>query len=110
MRSERLAFYQPITTADGFGGEEAGYQATPSFEERAEIKYLRGTDTVQQERMAGRQPIVAMIPNSSKARQITAGWRAILVRTGMPFDIKGAHITDDRREVEIMAIGGLEEQ
>ena len=61
------------------------------FTEHAGVKHLRGGESVMQERLASRNPVIVTIRNSARARQITSEWQVELVdRTGIRkvYDVK----------------------
>lgn len=50
------------------------------------VKYLRGTEAVMQARLASRNPMICVVRNSARARQITSEWRIVLrSRSGVTF-------------------------
>lgn len=48
------------------------------FVEWVGVKYLRGGESVMQARLASRNPVVIVIRNSERARQITSEWQVEL--------------------------------
>jgi len=105
---ERVQFYEPDQTSDGYGGLAAGYQAQPSHETRAHFRYLRGSDAVIQKRMAGRNVVLATIRVCAAAEVIGPGWRMTHIDSGRVFDIQSVAPEDDDMHLAIMAEGGFE--
>ena len=74
------------------------------FVEWADVKHLRGGESVMQARLASRNPAIITIRNSARARQITSEWQVDLRdRTGIR---KTYQIKEDPRSTE--ASGFLE--
>ena len=74
------------------------------FNEPANVKHLRGGESVMQARLASRNPVIVTIRNSERARQITSEWQVELRdRTGIR---KTHQIKEDPRPSE--ASGFLE--
>ena len=68
------------------------------FTEHAGVKHLRGGESVMQERLASRNPVVIAIRNSARARQITSEWQVTLrSRSGV---VKDYAIKEDPRPTE----------
>lgn len=74
----------------------------PQFNEPANVRHLRGGESVMQARLASRNPVIVTIRNSERARQITSEWQVELRdRTGIR---KTYQIKEDPRPSEA---GGL---
>lgn len=102
---ERVAFDSPTVSADGYGGSIAGW--TAEFEARAAFRYLRGGETVQAARLAGRQPVVVTLRASADARRIEPDWRMRDVRSGTVYQVRTAIPSEDRRHVELTCESGV---
>lgn len=114
----RVAFDAPDAVADGHGGIETGWNVAGAVEARAHFRFLRGGETVQAARLAGKQPVVVTIRNSTAARAITTGWRmrdlSIGALTtegewdGPSFNVRSGPVpSDDRRWLEFTVEGGV---
>lgn len=102
---ERVAFEEPVEMPDGQGGVENGW--APRFECRAAYQRLRGSETVQAARLAGRQPTVIRVRSSEATREAGTNWRIVDQRTGETFNIRSSEITADRKHVEFLAESGV---
>lgn len=102
---ESLAFDQPTTSIDVYGGVEDGW--TEVFTTRGHFRYLRGGETVQAGRLEGKQPVVVTIPTSSNARNVTPGWRMRDTQRSVNYNVRSVIVSDDRREMEITCESGV---
>jgi head-tail adaptor len=93
---DRFEFPTPTKQSDGAGNFESG-EWNVEFEDAAEQITLRGGEEIVAERLAGRQPTVLRVRQSSKTRQITTGWAARNKRTREMHNIKGKHDPDNKR-------------
>jgi SPP1 family predicted phage head-tail adaptor len=85
---ERFAFdFRAASTDDGYGNEQAG-DWTEAFTVHAEVKPLRGGEIIQAARLAGKQPILVTVRQSSDTVRITPDWRTRDVRTGVIYNIR----------------------
>lgn len=102
---EIVAFDAPTSAPDGYGGVEVGW--SEQFETRAHFLYLRGGETVQAARLAGKQPVVATIRANDAARAVSTGYRMRDVRRGVEYNVRAAVETDDRQHIEVTAESGV---
>ncbi|MEO8531019.1 MAG: head-tail adaptor protein [Deltaproteobacteria bacterium] len=101
-----LGFDSPTPTDDAYGGTVAGW--TPEIADiPAKLIYLRGGETVQAARLAGRQPVVAVVRRTERALAITTDWRMRDVRKAVDYNIRAIVPTEDRRYLEITAESGV---
>lgn len=77
----RLTFEAPKEIEDGAGNTVSGFET--QFTTAANIKFMRGGETVFAARLEATQPGIVTIRNSTQARLITAGWRAVDQRAGL---------------------------
>jgi head-tail adaptor len=103
--SERVVFDFPTPEDDGQGGREDGW--TEGFSCSAGFRYLRGGETVQAARLAGRQPVVVTIRQSSLSRQVTHDWRMRDARSCDVYNIRSIVPTDDRMYLELTCEKGV---
>lgn len=80
---------------------------TEMFVTRANVRNLRGGETVQASRMAGKQPVVLTIRRQEAAAEVSNDWRARDTRSGVVYNITAIVSTDDRKFYEITAISGV---
>ena len=85
----RAIFSARREISDEYGGTRDEW--VPQFTEWAEVKYLRGGESVMQARLASRSPAILTVRASSDARRITSEWRAVI-------DGRTYHIREDWRE------------
>lgn len=102
---ESVAFDAPTQNPDGYGGVEVGW--AERFRARAHFRWLRGGETVQAARLAGKQPVVVTLRVSSDSLAITTGWRMRDLRRGVTYNIRSVVPTTDRRMVEVTAESGV---
>lgn len=100
-----LAFDEPVQIPDGSGGTNASW--AERYACRAKIRYLRGGETVQAARLAGRQPVVVSIRRCAAAEAITPAWRMRDARSGTIYNIRTVVPSDDRRWLEVTAESGV---
>ena len=106
---QRVAFDRPERAPDGHGGVMVGWAPDEAaVRVRARFLYLRGGESVQAARLAGRQPIVVTIRNSSEARTIGTEWRMRDLSTGKEYNIRSGPVpSDDRQYLEFTVEGGV---
>ncbi|AXQ93202.1 head-tail adaptor protein [Cereibacter azotoformans] len=102
---DEVAFDAPIEIADGSGGTTADWGERLIC--RGSIRYLRGGETIQAARLAGRQPVVVSIRDSVEARAVGTDWRMRDVGRGVVYNIRSIVPSDDRRWLEITAESGV---
>lgn len=106
---DRVAFDAPTQTLDGSGGTEAGWTAvgTGSFQCWANLRYLRGGETVQAARLTGKQPALVTIRRNSVSDKVTASWRMRDLRSGAIYNVRSIVPTDDRAMLELLCESGV---
>lgn len=102
---EAVAFDSPTESADAAGGVVSGW--TEEFATRAHFRYLRGGETVQAARLAGRQPVVVTIRSHAEAAAITTAWRMRDTRRGVAYNIRAIVQLEDRRFIELTCESGV---
>jgi head-tail adaptor len=92
---ERVAFeFRAPDTDDGFGNTISG-DWTIGATVAARIKPLRGSESVQAARLAGRQPTLITVRRSAATAQITTDWRARDVRSGALYNVRSVVNPDE---------------
>ena len=92
----RATFQSPVQERDEDGQIVQGW--LDEFIGWANVRYLRGGESVMQARLSSRNPVVVTIRNSARARQITSEWRVTLrSRSGVMFV---AEVREDPRPAE----------
>ena len=103
-----VGFEQQAPVADPAGGTAAAWSR--KFERRAEIKPLKGNETVTAGRPNGVQPVQITVRFDSDTRRIDPAWRAVELVNGAPvayYSITSAEDMDRGRQwLTILAIAG----
>ena len=93
---------------DGFGNTlpEAGEFET-ALEVWANLRPLRGSETVIASRLAGRQPYIVTVRSSSETRQVNEAWRIVVkARPELVMAIAAPPSEPERGWIEIVAVLG----
>lgn len=77
---ERLTFQARSLADDGFGNEIASGEWEDQFTRSANLRPLRGTETVMAARLEGRQPYILTVRQSIDTRRIAIGWQIVDAR------------------------------
>ncbi|MFD1199577.1 head-tail adaptor protein [Brucella gallinifaecis] len=101
---EKITFSTITSVPDGHGGFEP---LPTSFTVRANIRYLRGGETVQAARLTGKQPVVVTVRRSSQTAALTTDDKMKDARTGNEYQIRAIVPTEDRQFMEITAESGV---
>lgn len=73
----------------------------------AQLVWLRGSETVMQQRLEGRQPVAIMIRASSSAQAVGVGWRAVNSRDGrQKFNITAVSPANTPGFLNVLAVMG----
>jgi SPP1 family predicted phage head-tail adaptor len=92
---ERIAFEFQELVDDGYGNTVSGDWTTgPTV--AARIQPLRGAETVQAARLAGKQPVEITIRRSAATVAVTTDWRARDVRTGTVYNVRSVVNPDEK--------------
>ena len=111
---KQLQFQRPFEISDGAGNYTNGWQ--PEFTQAANIKFLRGGESVMASRLDAKQPAIVTIRASIQAKAITNDWRAVDPRGGVDefgnprvvYQIKELpRESDDRGFLEVMVMRGV---
>lgn len=101
---DKITFSTITEVPDGHGG----FEPTPTdFTVRANIRYLRGGETVQAARLTGKQPVVVTVRRSSATAALTTDDKMRDARTGTEYQIRAIVPTEDRQFMEITAESGV---
>lgn len=96
----RATFRNPVSERDEDGQIIQRYD--DAFNDRVEIKFLRGTEAVMQARLNSRSPVILTVRNSSQARAVTSEWT--VEANGKLYDLKeDPRPTENRRWLEMLA-------
>jgi SPP1 family predicted phage head-tail adaptor len=93
---ERIAFEYRDTIDDGYGNQVSG-PWREGCQVAARIKPLRGSESVQAARLAGRQPVTITVRVCHDTLSVTTDWRARDVRTERLYNIRSIVNSDEMR-------------
>lgn len=97
--------YRFDTRGDDANGDPLG-DWVPGFTVAAETTWIRGGEAVLSQRLEGRQPVALEIRDSTQARAITAGFRAVDARTGLVLNITAVSPSKNRGFLDVLATAG----
>ena len=96
----RLGYHAAVFMRESVETDMGGVEDAwaPQFVEWAGVKHLRGGEAVMAARMQSRNPVICVVRNSARARQITSEWRVTLrSRSGV---VLVAEVKEDPRPSE----------
>ncbi len=107
LRERVLLQIQLPDEDDGYGNIiEGGW--TNQFTVAARIQYLRGSEAVMADRLAGRQPVLITVRRSRQTEQITTDWRAVDARDpDRIFNIRAIAQDEKRSLFDLLAESGV---
>lgn len=86
---ERVGFYKPTETDDGYGNTQIGFAAVPTVGPVAAAIVPRlGGEALLAGRLAGKKFANVTVRCSSDTKQITTAWRARDERAGVDYNIR----------------------
>ena len=101
-----VVFEQPGDVTDDYGNLTGGWVNPVTAD--AAFMFLRGGETVQASRLAGRQPIVVTVHDTSQTRAVNTSWRLRNARTGEIYNIRSGPVpTDNHQFVEFTVESGV---
>jgi SPP1 family predicted phage head-tail adaptor len=77
---ERISFQRRVSVDDGWGNTSGAGEFETQFTVWANLRPLRGNETVMAARLEGRQPHILTVRQSSDTRRITTAWQAVDAR------------------------------
>lgn len=84
----RVGFYRPVTTDDGFGNTQIGFDKPAFPPVAAQIVPKLGGESVLQGRLAGTNYVNITVRASSDTRLIDTSWKARDERAGIDYNIR----------------------
>lgn len=103
----RLHFERRVDVEDGYGNI-VGEEWINQFTQAANIKFLRGGESVMASRLEAKGPVIVIIRNSTQAREITGDWRAVDARNSRVYAVKELpRESDSRGYLEMLAESGV---
>jgi hypothetical protein len=96
----RFRFERRATDANG---DRMGDWGDGAVTLDAKLVMLKGTEAVMSARLQGRQPVVLTIRDCAAARAITTDWRAVDIRNGAIFGVKGAAQNANIAFIDVLA-------
>ncbi|WP_337183852.1 head-tail adaptor protein [Shinella sp.] len=101
-----VVFERPMKVPDGHGGRIDGWGEPVTAD--ASFRFLRGGETVQAARLAGRQPVVVTVYDNSQTRAVRTSWRMRDLRSGEVYNVRSGPVpTDDRQDLEFTVESGV---
>lgn len=95
---ERLTFQSPTPEVDAYGGTTEGW--TDEFTVPARLWPQRGGESIQADRLSGRQTFVLQVWSDEDTRTIEPQWRAVDANdTSRIFQVKSPPIHMDERRM-----------
>lgn len=96
-----------VPSGDGLGNFDGAWQA--QFTVAAEVKALRGGESVLGARLTGTQPVVIIVRLSPQTLTIRSDWRAVDTVSGTEYAITAppADTAGRRKYLDIMATSGV---
>lgn len=88
-----------------YGNTEAAW--VEQFERRAEYIHLRGGETIQAARLAGRHVQVIKVRSDTATRTVTTDWRAVDKRTGDIFNVRDVTPSKNRQWLDLLCEKGV---
>lgn len=101
---DKITFSTITEVPDGGGGFDL---VLSDFTVRANIRYLRGGETVQAARLTGKQPVVVTVRRSSATQALDTSCQMRDARTGTEYQIRAIAPSSDRQFIEITAESGV---
>lgn len=102
-----VAFDAPVQVPDGSGGTDATWTGeNAAVKAWAGIQYLRGGETIQAARLAGRQPAVVRIYATLQTIAITPAWRMRDLHRNVIYNIRTIIPADDPVYLELTVESG----
>jgi head-tail adaptor len=101
-----VVFEKPTKVSDGHGGTVNGWGNPVTVD--AAFMFLRGGETVQAARLAGRQPIVVTVHDNSQTRALGTSWRMRDARNGLIYNIRSGPVPRGNHQfLEFTVEGGV---
>lgn len=85
---QRVEFARPDQVEDEYGNVSTGWQTM--FTVAANITPRLGGETIEAARLAGRQPVIIRVRQSTDTQQIRTDWRATNTQNGIAYNIRTA--------------------
>lgn len=102
----RLQFSERVEVDDGYGNTVGAF--VPQFSDAANIKFLKGGESVMAARLTANGPVIVTVRNSTQTRRIAPQWQAQDTRTGVVYNIRERpRESDDRSTLEFLAESGV---
>lgn len=104
---DRVTFEERIIESDEMGGTQGTF--SEQFTIAARIRYRFGGEQVMAARLAGRQPAIITVRQSSDTLRITTDWRARDIRTGDIFNVRSVADPDGKRhDLDLLCEKGVD--
>lgn len=103
---ERITFDARAVTDDGYGNPVSG-DFTEQFTVWGRVRPLKGGETVLASRLAGTQPVIITVRDTSDTREITSAWRARVGSVTYALTSPPANMDERRQYFDILATVGI---
>lgn len=102
---DKVAFDQRVSHDDGYGNQVDEW--VEQFTRRAQLIYLRGSESVLAERLESRQPVVVRIRKSADTMRINEDWQMRNARTGEALNIRTVSYDVSRGMIDLLCETGV---
>lgn len=86
---ERVGFYRPVSTDDGYGNTQIGFANAPDFPPvAAQIKPRLGGESVLAGRLTGTNLVNITVRASSQSKMVDTSWKARDEGAGIDYNIR----------------------
>lgn len=103
---ELLSFQVRQAIDDGYGNEIAG-PFVEQFKDHAQMKPLRGSETVMASRLQGKQPYLVTVRCHANTLLVSPEWRAVNVRSGAVYAITTSVPREKRDYIDMTCVEGV---
>jgi head-tail adaptor len=100
----KYSFQKRAEVIDDYGNTKGDWEAV--FEARGSRRFFKGREKVIAAAETSTQEVIIRVRNSANARMVASDWRAVDLRTGETYNIRGFEPTDDRMFIEFLAQSG----
>lgn len=108
MRGRRLqhkySFEKRVNIKDGHGNTKGDWEDV--FEAHGSRRFFKGREKVIAAAETSTQEVIIRVRSSTNSKQVRGAWRAVDIRTGETYNIRGFEPTDDRMYIEFLAQSG----
>lgn len=85
---DKIGFYQPVASDDGYGNTTNGFSGSATFTCAANIKPKLGGEQVLSGRLTGTNLVNVTVRVSSSTNSVTTAWKAKDERKGVAYNVR----------------------